>query len=485
MNLSRLIEDAAQNYADKPALNSDNQRINYNQLNRSVNAVAHLLKQTGIAKGDKVALMLPNIPEFVYCYFAAVKLGAVAVTLNTSSTAYELSYLLENSDAKVLITVESARKRYDGIKDKLSYCKNLIIVDSDDCPLKKALINGPFSNPATEIDIGDPAVMIYTAGLTGKPLGAVLTHENLYSQSELLISIVKRTAEDKGLSLIPLFHAFGATANMLAVIRCGCSAVMMEGLTMSSLFNVIEKEKITFICAVPRLFLGMLYFDDVAKYDVSSLKICVTGGSTMPAHLLSEFNKQFGAEILEGYGLTEAGPVCSFTRVGMTPKPGSIGIANPDTLIKIVDETGSEVPRGEIGELIVRGRNIMKGYYKDEAATAAVIKDGWLYTSDLGRMDQDDYIFLTGRKKRMLITSGFNVYPREVENVLNLHPAVLASRVFGKENLIRGEIVAAQIVKKDGMEVSDREIMKHCRAYLSAYKVPRKVEFVTKLEDQD
>lgn len=205
----------------------------------------------------------------------------------------------------------------------------------------------------------------------------------------------------------------------------------------------------------------------------------------MPAHLLSEFNKQFGAEILEGYGLTEAGPVCSFTRVGMTPKPGSIGIANPDTLIKIVDETGSEVPRGEIGELIVRGRNIMKGYYKDEAATAAVIKDGWLYTSDLGRMDQDDYIFLTGRKKRMLITSGFNVYPREVENVLNLHPAVLASRVFGKENLIRGEIVAAQIVKKDGMEVSDREIMKHCRAYLSAYKVPRKVEFVTKLEDQD
>ncbi|NTW76227.1 MAG: long-chain fatty acid--CoA ligase [Syntrophaceae bacterium] len=485
MDLARLIEDAAQNYADKPALISDNQRINFKQLNCSVNAVAHLLKQAGIAKGDKVAMMLPNIPEFVYCYFATVKLGAVAVTLNTSSTAYELSYLLENSDAKVLITVESARKRYEGIKDRLSYCKNLIIVDSDHSPLQNALAQGPFSNPATAIDPADPAVMIYTAGLTGKPLGAVLTHENLYSQSELLISIVKRTSDDKGLSLIPLFHAFGATANMLAVIRCGCSAVMMEGLTMSSLFNVIEKEKITFICAVPRLFLGMLYFDDVAKYDVSSLKVCVTGGSTMPAHLLSEFNKQFGAEILEGYGLTEAGPVCSFTRVGMTPKPGSIGIANPDTFIKIVDETGSELPRGEIGELIVRGKNVMQGYYKDEAATAAVIKDGWLYTSDLGRMDEDDYIFLTGRKKRMIITSGFNVYPREVENVLNLHPAVLASRVFGKENLIRGEIVAAQVVKKDGMEVTDREIMKHCRIYLSAYKVPRKVEFVGKLEDQD
>jgi len=487
MNLARLIEDAAQNYADKPAFISDNQRINYGQLNRSINAVAHLLKQTGIEKGDKVALMLPNIPEFVYCYFGAVKLGAVAVTLNTSSTANELSYFLENSDARVLITVESARKRYEGIKDRLSNCKNLITIDSadQDAPFKKVLADGPFSDPSTDIDTQDPAVMIYTAGLTGKPLGAVLTHENLYAQSELLISIVKRTAEDKGLSLIPLFHAFGATANMLAVIRCGCSAVMMEGLTMSSLFNVIEKEKITFICAVPRLFLGMMYFDDAAKYDVSSLQVCVTGGSAMPAHLLSEFKKQFGAEILEGYGLTEAGPVCSFTRVGMTPKPGSIGIANPDTVIKIVDETGNELPRGEIGELIVRGKNVMQGYYKDEAATAAVIKDGWLYTSDLGRMDEDDYIFLTGRKKRMIITSGFNVYPKEVENVLNLHPAVLASRVFGKENLIRGEIVAASIVKKDGMEVSDREIMKHCRIYLSAYKVPRKVEFVTKLEDQD
>lgn len=485
MNLARLIEDAARNFADKPALICDNQRINYNQLNCSINAVAHLLKQTGIVKGDKVALMLPNIPEFVYCYFAAVKLGAVAVTLNTSSTSHELSYLLDNSDAKVLITTESARKKYEGIKDGLACCKNFIIVDSDDqnSPLKQALTNGPFSNPATAIDSEDPAVIIYTAGLTGKPLGAVLTHGNLYSQSDLLTSIVKRSSEDKGLSLIPLFHAFGATANMIASLRCGCTTVMMEGLTMSSLFSAIEKEKITYICAVPRLFLGMIYFDDAAKYDISSLEVCVTGGSTMPPHLLPAFEKQFGAKILEGYGLTEAGPVCSFTRIGMTPKPGSIGIAIPDAEIKIVDEAGNELPRGEIGELIVRGKNVMKGYYKDDAATADVIKDGWLYTSDLGKMDEDDYIILTGRKKRLIITSGFNVYPREVENVLNQHPAVLASRVFGKENLMRGEIVAARVIKKDGIEISDREIMRHCRIYLSAYKVPRKVEFVTQLED--
>ena len=485
MNLARLMEDAVQNFADRPALISENQRINYKQLNCSVNAVAHLLKQTGLSKGDKVALMLPNIPEFVYCYFAAVKLGAVAVPLNTASTAHELSYLLENSDAKVLITIESARKKYEEVKDKLSGCKNLIIVDEGDqnSPFKKVLAQGPFDNPAVAIDPEDPAVIVYTAGLTGKPLGAVLTHGNLYSQSDLLVSLAKRTAADKGLSLIPLFHAFGATANMNAILRCGCSVVMMDRFTMDSLFSLIEKEKITYISAVPRLYLGMMFFEGAAKYDVSSLAVCVTGGSTMPAEFIPTFEKQFGVKILEGYGLTEAAPVCSFTRVGMIQKPGSIGTVIPDAVIKIVDETGRELPRGEVGELIVRGKNVMKGYYKDDEATASVIKDGWLYTGDLGKMDHDDYIFLTGRKKRMIITSGFNVYPREVENVLNQHPAVLASRIVAKADLMRGEIVKAEIVKKDGVLVDDKAIMKYCRIYLSPYKVPREVEFMTKLDD--
>ncbi len=485
MNLAWLMENAAQNFADRPALICENQRINYSQLNCSVNAIAHLLKQAGLTKGDKVAVMLPNIPEFIYCYFAAAKMGAVAVPLNTAATSYELSYLLENSNAKVLITMESARKKYEEIKDKLSFCKSLIIVDSGDqnSSFQKALQEGPFVNPAVAIDSEDPAVMVYTSGLTGKPLGAVLTHGNLYSQSDLIVSLIQRTSEDKGLSLIPLFHTFGATANMIAILRCGCSVVMINAFSMDSLFSIIEKEKITYICAVPRLYLGMMFFEGAAKYDVSSLNVCVTGGSTMPAEFIPTFEKQFGVKILEGYGLTEAAPVCSFTRRGMVQKPGSIGTAIPDAVIKIVDETGRELPRGEIGELIVKGKNVMKGYHKDDAATASVIKDGWLYTGDLGKMDQDDYIFLTGRKKRMIITSGFNVYPREVENILNQHPAVLASKVVAKADLMRGEIVKAEIVKKDGVSVDDKTIMKYCRTYLSPYKVPREVEFVTKLVD--
>lgn len=480
MNLVRLVEEAARNFAERPALISENQRISYSELNRSINAVAHFLKQAGVTKGDKVAVMLPNIPEFIYCYFAVVKLGAVAVTLNTLSTSYELSYLLENSDAKVLLTSEAVRKRYEEIKNKLTFCKNFVAIDSTS--FRKTITDGPFSDPAISIDPEDPAVMIYTSGLTGKPLGAVLTHRNLSSQANLICTLIQRTSEDKGLSLIPLFHAFGATANMIAIMKSGCSVVMMDRFTLEGIFSAIEKEKITYICAVPRLYLGMMFFEGAAKYDVSSLVVCVTGGSPMPPEFIPAFEKQFGVKILEGYGLTEASPVCSFTRVGMVQKPGSIGTAIPDALIRIVDENGHEVPRGEVGELIVRGENVMRGYYKDDAATASVIKNGWLMTGDLAKMDQDDYIFLTGRKKRMIITSGFNVYPREVENVINQHPAVKTSRVVAKEDLMRGEIVKAEIVKKSGALVDDKEIMKHCRIYLSPYKVPREVEFVEKID---
>jgi long-chain acyl-CoA synthetase len=355
-----------------------------------------------------------------------------------------------------------------------------VTVDSQgqNAPFKKAISAGPFSLPETLIDPEDPAAIIYTSGLTGKPLGAVLTHRNLYSQSHLIQSVVKRTPKDVGLSLIPLFHSFGATVNMINVIRTGCSVVMMDRFTMDGIFRAIQKEKITYICAVPRLYLGMMFHEGAANYDVSSLDVCITGGAPMPAEFIPPFEKQFGVKIVEGYGLTEASPACSFNMLDRPQKPGSIGMAIPGTKIRIVDEKGCEVRRGEIGELIVCGDNVMQGYYKDKAATASVIKDGWLYTGDLGRMDNDDYIFLTGRKKRMIITSGFNVYPKEVEDVLNLHPPVKSAKVTGKKDLMRGEIVKAEIFIDKGSVIDEKEILRHCRMYLSAYKIPREVEFI-------
>jgi long-chain acyl-CoA synthetase len=325
-------------------------------------------------------------------------------------------------------------------------------------------------------------VMIYTAGLTGRPLGAVLTNGNLLSQSDLLWSVYNATEKDRGLAVIPLFHAFGAVANMLAAIRIGAGIVLMDRFTMEAILGSVEKDKVTYIAAVPRLFLGMVMYPETEKYDLSSLNFCLTGGSTMPPDFIPMFEDKFRCILREGYGLTEASPVCSVGRREMVHKPGSIGTVIPGVEAKAVDDGGNEVPRGEIGELVIRGVNVMKGYYKNEEATGQVIRNGWLYTSDLAKIDEDGYIFLTGRKKRMVITSGFNVYPREVEMILELHPAVQAAMVVGKPDLMRGEIVTALIVRNPDIPVNERELTRHCRHYLSSYKVPRAIEFVESID---
>jgi long-chain acyl-CoA synthetase len=225
----------------------------------------------------------------------------------------------------------------------------------------------------------------------------------------------------------------------------------------------------------------MLLQEGAGNFDISSLKFCVTGGSAMPPAYMPQFEKRFKVKLREGYGLTEASPVCSVTRLDMEQKPGSIGVPIPGLQARIVDDADRDLPRGEIGELIVKGPNVMKGYYKDEAATALVLRDGWLHTGDLALIDPDGHIFIKGRKKRMIITSGFNVYPREVEIVLNMHPAVQDSKVIGKSDLMRGEVVKALIVKKEGASADEKAILRHCRTYLSSYKIPREIEFVDRL----
>ena len=486
MSLGQMLEESCRRYADNVCIVYDGTYLTYEALNRYVNALANGLRNLSIQKGDKVAVMLPNCPEFVISYFAIQKIGAVAVTLNILSTSYELRHLLGNSDSKCLITETHLAKRYEEIRSGVPLCSNIITTsgletDSSFCDvIKKSSSNLKIP----EIADDDPAVIIYTAGLTGKPLGAVLTHGNLLSQSELLRSIYHSTEKEKGMAVIPLFHAFGAVANMLAPIRIGASVVLQDSVTMDAIFSTIEKEKVTYIAAVPRLFLGMIMHDSAEKYDVSSLDFCITGGSTMPPEFIPVFEQKFNVILREGYGLTEASPVCSVGRRDLVHKPGSIGTVIPGVEAKIVDEQGNEVLRGEIGELLIRGDNVMKGYYKDDEATARVIKNGWLHTSDLAKIDEEGYIFLMGLKKRMIITSGFNVYPQEVETILKLHPAVKVAMVMGEPNLLRGEIVKAKIVRNPDMSVEERDITRHCRIYLSSYKVPREVEFVESLDAQ-
>ncbi len=481
-----MLEESCHRYADNVCLIYDGTYLTYEALNRAVNTLGNGLRNLGIQKGDKVALMLPNCPEFVMSYFAIQKIGAVAVTLNVLSTSYELRHFLGNSDAKCLITETPLASRYEEIRHELPLCKHVITTSglTTESPFLDILKRGSDTFEMQDMADNDPAVMIYTAGLTGKPLGAVLTHRNLLTQSDLLWAVYNATDKDRGLAAIPLFHAFGAVANMLAVIRIGAGIVLLDRITMDAIFSTIEKEKITYIAAVPRLFLGMIMHNNAEKYDVSSIDFCITGGSAMPPEFIPVFEQKFNVILREGYGLTEASPVCSVGRRDMLHKPGSIGTVIPGVEAKVFDDQSNEVPRGEIGELVIRGDNVMKGYYKDEEATARVIRNGWLHTSDLARIDEAGYIFLTGRKKRMIITSGFNVYPREVEMVLELHPAVKVSMVVSKPDLLRGEIVKALIVRNPDVPAEERDITRHCRTYLSSYKVPREVEFVESLDVQ-
>jgi long-chain acyl-CoA synthetase len=289
---------------------------------------------------------------------------------------------------------------------------------------------------------------------------------------------------NRGPHILVAEHSFGAVANLLGAIRVGASLVLLDSFNVDEILQIICREQITFLSGVPRLFLGMLLHEEADQYDIRSLKFCITGGSAMPPQYIPEFNRKFHTTLVEGYGLTESSPVCTLCRPDGPQKPGSIGTAIPGVEIRIVSEEGKECPRGEVGELIVRGDNVMKGYYKNEAATREAIIDGWLHSGDLAFQDEEGFFFLTGRKKRMIITSGFNVYAREVEMVLEEHPAVRATRVESKPNLLRGEIVKAFIVKDPDMQVDRKQILRHCRTYLSSYKVPREVEFVESLQEQ-
>jgi long-chain acyl-CoA synthetase len=484
MNLGIMFDESCRRFQKRVAFVHNGKRTTYGELHRQVNALGNHLKGLGLAVGDKISLMLPNCPEFVIAYLAAQKIGCVAVTLNVMSTAYELLHFIENSDSKVFITVASSAKRFHEIEAKVPLCRHLILTDgSADSPFWKIVHGESDKLEPAAVDSPDPAVMIYTSGLTGKPVGAVLTHGNLLHQATLLATVGHGNETDCALAVIPYFHSFGASANLLAILKTGASVVLLERFTLETIFSTIEQEKITYICAVPRLFLGMIFYDKADNFKTDSIRMCITGGSAMQVDIFPLFEQKFHVKLQEGYGLTEASPISALTRLDMPQKYGSIGVPIPDVEARIVDDRGHELPWGEIGELIIRGPNVMQGYYKNSAATAQVIKDHWLYTSDLGRMDEEGYIFLTGRKKRMVITSGFNVYPKEVEMVLEMHPAVKACRIVSVPDLMRGEIVKALIVKSQNANADDRELLKHCRTYLSSYKIPREIEFVETIDD--
>jgi long-chain acyl-CoA synthetase len=482
MNIYSWLKDNASKRPGKAAIRFKDTSMTYAELFSLTGRLGTALRDAGIGRGDNVVIMLPNIPEFVISYMAAIGIGAVAVPVNPTFTSRELAHILSDSEARGLVIEENNFTTYSDIQDQ--YPLNAVITTGESGNFSQ-WVSGVDRGIIEDMDLDDTAAMVYSSGLTGNPMGAMLTQRNLDHNSDLMRICADADDTHTTLTVIPCFHSFSASVNMLSMLRYGGTIHLVKSLDFKELHNVLKEGKITCLCAVPTLFFGLLHHPDVQDIDYHGVKIIIAGGSALSMEVYQGFKDRFGVDIRQGYGITEATPVCAYNDLHKPLKPMSIGQAVPGVEARIVDEEGRVLAPDEKGEIIFKGPNIMKGYYKKEKETAEIIKDGWLYTGDLGYMDEDGYIYITGYKKEMIITSGFNVYNKEVESVLNSIPGVKDSAVVGIPDLMRGAIIKAYVVTSDS-DLGENEVKRLARRMLAPYKTPRKVEFVPSIpRDKD
>ncbi len=480
MNLCEMVDRYAGELPDHPALVIDSRKLSYSEMLSSINKLANAFKKAGMVKGDRIILLLPNRPEFVYAYFAALRIGGIAVTLNPASTVYELShYFAECKPCAVacmgdqLPKIEKIKAHYEGIRSCFATepAENVITfaqVESDysaECPME-------------DLDPDDPAVIIFTAGLLGRSLGATLTHSNLESQSTLLRDVCNGSPNDRGFALIPLFHAFGAAVNMLNILKVGGTIYLVEKVDFPRIIPWLKTAGITFCGLVPMVYYGLLFHPSCKDLDLSTLKINISGGAALSKIIYDQFTSRYNIDIYQGYGLTEASPVVSWNNINIPNKPVTVGKPIPDVFVEVHDEHGAALPANTEGEVVVKGPNVMSGYFGRPTETETVIRNGWLYTGDIGRLDEDGYLELTGIKKDLIITAGFNVYCQEVEEIIIRHPQVADVALIGVPDLMRGQVIESLVVPEPGQQPEEREIIRFCKEYLSRYKCPRKVTFV-------
>jgi long-chain acyl-CoA synthetase len=405
------------------------------------------------------------------------------VPLNISFKAPAVEYILNNSEARVIIT---SKKFLPLIKEcSLDFLENIILVDgdkSDDYILLSDLKDQKITLPQLEnIDQESTAACLYTSGTTGQPKGAMLTHHNLIFDTQKSIEHLKVDDSDRYICVLPMFHAFAETVCMLMPMFLGAEIVIVDRFLPEKVLKTIQEKNVTFFAGVPTMYSALLNVKNKDEYDLSNLNLCISGGAAMPQQTMEDFEKTFNVKILEGNGPTETSPVAYVNPVEGEKKSGSVGLPIPETEAKIVDEEDNELPRGEIGEITVRGEHVMKGYFKMPEATAETLRNGWLHTGDLGKMDQDGYVYIVDRKKDMINVGGMNVYPREIEEQLYKHPKIREAAVVATKDELRGEIPKAVIVLQDGESSTEREIQKYCMKYFANYKIPKLVDFSDEL----
>lgn len=478
VNLKRIASD----FPERNVYRFLNKSTNYGQLNQLVDRFASALSMQGIGKGDAVALLLGNSPHFVIAYYGILRAGAAVVPINPIFSPREIKYVLSNSRAKATIAIPQLQPVLTAMKQQLDHLQLVIYTEQvDGEPNFEDLIQGGFPNfEGPEINQDDLAVILYTSGTTGIPKGAMLTHLNIGSNAEACIELFELTHKDRIITVLPIFHVFCMTVCMNATIACGATMLLLPKFSPTGVVNTIREEKATIFVGVPTMYNFMLQIPNGSSEDFQTIRSCVSGGAAMPVALLDKFEQRYQVRIMEGYGLSEASPVTAFNPIRGIRKPGSIGMDIPYVTNKVVDPYGREVPCGEVGELIVKGPNVMKGYLGMPEETQIALRDGWLYTGDMARMDEDGYLYIVDRKKEMILVGGFNVYPREVEEVIYEHPAIVEVAVIGVPNEEYGETVKAFVVSKEPSLTED-DIIQFCKGKIAKYKIPRSVVFVKEL----
>lgn len=506
-NLAVLLEDSAQAHPDRDAVvlanpHGQSTRLTYAQVDAAANQVANLLVSRGIEPGDKVALSCANLPYFTIVYYGILKAGATVVPLNILLKGREVAYHLEDSDAKAYFCFQGTpelaigEEGYAGFQ-QVEGCTDFFVITVDPAAaspiegtetLGAAVKDQPPTFDTVETDSDDTAVILYTSGTTGQPKGAELRHRNMLDNARAGKDLFGADPDkpDTYLCVLPLFHSFGQTVIQNGAFAHGGTVVMLPRFDAGAALATMAKEGVTFFAGVPTMYWGLLGALEGSDVDVkalaANLRIAAAGGSALPVEVHKEFQDKFGVTILEGYGLSETSPVASFSPYGQEVRVGSIGVPIPGVEMKLIDDDWNEVPEGEVGEIAIKGHNIMKGYYDRPDATDEAIHDGWFRSGDLGRRDEDGWYYIVDRSKDMIIRGGYNVYPREIEELLLTHPAVSLAAVIGVPHDSHGEEIKAVVIKnKDFDDVSEQDLVDWCKEQMASYKYPRIVQFVDEL----
>ncbi len=488
MVLNDLIAANAESFPRKPALVCGKKITSYQQLGKEIISLASGLMSLDIKVGDRIALLMRNRPEFVTIFFAILRVGGIPVPLNYLWKEEELSFVLSDSGAVLLFTEKEFVEIGKNLQRRLERMNNVVLVDgaqtvSEGIIAYRDLLRSAPTRPFPITAGTDIACLIYTSGTTGFPKGVMLTHENLLANVESCRQAVSLSSRDRFLCVLPMFHTFSFTVCVLIPLSLGCTIFIVPKLELGQfrrLMYDILKWRITIFVAIPDLYqilseIRIAFFAQIALRFFNPVRLAISGAAALPPEVLKSFEARFGIPLLEGYGLTETAPVVTLNPPGRS-KAGSIGVPIPGVEVKVVSEEGEELPPGQVGEIVVKGKNVMFGYYHRPEETREVLKDGWLFTGDLAKKDEDGYLFLVDRKKEMINFKGLNIYPREVENAIYQHPAIKEAAVIG-EPVPVGEVPVAYVVLKEGNQITAKELLDFLRLRLATYKLPRRIIF--------